>query len=147
MRADLMNNAQAINVLNDMKPIVKGLPFTQIGSGGTIFWNPNSTAQTITTRGMRIVNPTVALGHEILHAFDSNTGALDTKPRAFNGGYEQTSEIRASYFGNQLRRQLGLNYFRSHYSDGGASLLKNGNPVNVPQPELQNIEVIQYSDY
>lgn len=123
------------------------MPFNQIGSGRTIFWNPNSTTQTITTRGSRTVNSTVALGHELFHAYDANVGGLDTRTRAFNGGFEQTSEIRASYFGNQLRSAFGLRYCRSQYSNGGASLLKNGNPATVPRPEITNLEVIRYLDY
>ena len=136
MVADLMNNAQAIPILDKGKLVVEGLPFNQIGSGGTVFWNPDAEIETITTKGTRQANSTIGLGHELFHAYDANVGMLDYTLLPINNRFERRLEARATYFGNQLRRELGLGYYRSQYSDAGASLLNNGEPIDIPPPNI-----------
>jgi RHS repeat-associated protein len=141
--ANWMNNAQAARVLGEGKPIVEGLPFNSIGSGGFIYWNPSGSNEMITDKGTRYSNPNMALAHEMFHAFDASTGQLDTRYVSFNGGIENVSEIRAVYFANKVRGEWVNNkgnrvikHYRSQYSSGGASLLKDGMPINIEAPKL-----------
>src|SRR5690606_3242267 len=76
--------------------------FNQIGTGGSIAWHPTMKLETTEADGkVRVLDPDVALAHEMYHAFDSIRGLLDQR-MIIGEGYEMTNatEYRASYFEN-----------------------------------------------
>jgi len=116
--------------------------FNQIGTGGSIAWHPTMEIWTTEEDGKtRILDPDIALAHEMYHAFDSIRGLLDQ--RGVQGeGYENTNvaEYRASYFENLVRKELGLKY-RKYYSAGegkGGILDEFGEPRFISSPCLGN---------
>jgi RHS repeat-associated protein len=94
------------------------------GSGGTIYWNSNSTNGGLDITGSTVRPAYIGLGHEMAHASDSNQGLLHFSKdytNAITGAtYFSThngllkSEWRAAYRENIIRRQAGLS-FRTHY--------------------------------
>ena len=141
------NNAGAVQVLDEGKLFVEGLPFNKIGSGGIIYWNPNSTEQVMTTRGLQTPNSALSLGHELFHAYDANFGLLDRRLyMGINGGHEERTEFRASYFENQLRQRLNYPYrtFYNHTDPGAPPLLQNGNPINVSPPSITWLQYLRF---
>ena len=77
---------------------------------------------------------TLNLVHEMRHAADASTGQLDGSIVNADGVLFVRREIRAVYTENMVRQQRGMNSVRE--SMGSVSMLKNGNPVNAPLPEL-----------
>ena len=76
------------------------------------------------------------LGHEMGHAFDSDMGMLDSRRIEFNGGLEEIREIRAVYYENRIRQDLGKS-LRKNYSSGGPNLLNSsGNPMYIQPPSI-----------
>lgn len=129
-----MNNSHAFaSLISGTRPI-SNHPISGLGSGGIIYWNPNSQEKIITDNGVQTANTTMNLGHELFHAFDANFGNLDMR-RVSPGGTENR-EARAVYFTNQLRntKTINLNYNRTHYNSGEDNLrpVINGivRPVN-----------------
>ena len=103
------------------------------GSGGTIYWNPNSGNVTEVGGGVGFRRAT-NLAHELFHGYDANFGFLDN--RHVNG--LARDEWRASHFENQVRGQLGYPY-RSQYNtrNGPVNILNNSNqPVTMAQPSI-----------
>ena len=113
------NNSNALHVLEQGELVAGHLPFSQIGDGGTIFWNGS----------------TIQLGHELAHAHDSNYGLLDSRPTKINGEFVTIREARAVYRENLMRRQLGMR-LRTRYGDGQPARLldANNNPINYTNP-------------
>ena len=117
------------------------------GSGGTIYWNTNSTSGGLNLNGSTHRPAYIGLGHEMGHASDSNQGLLhfssDYTNSSTGATYSSThngllkSEWRAVYRENLIRSQAGIP-LRTHYgydiSTGvpcpiGPRLL---NPLNLP---------------
>jgi hypothetical protein len=120
----LNNNAYAFQVLEQGQNLVDYAPFNQIGSGGDIYWNP-SAGDSMTD-----------LGHEMGHAFDADMGMLDSRRVNFNGGIEEIREIRAVYYENRIKQDLGQP-LRKSYSESGPSLLNSsGNPMYIQPPSI-----------
>jgi len=123
-------NALAIFVQGRMTS--ENVPFNNIGAGGTIAWNPNTTE----------VFPHIALAHEMYHAFDSIRGLLDM--RFVHGPqfeFISLSEYRAVYFENLMRKFSGVEY-RTHYGEdhtGPGVLDEQGEPRKMPTPCLEQI--------
>ena len=121
--------ANALSIFSHGRMTSEEVPFKNIGTGGTISWNPK-------TAGLP---PHVALIHEMYHAFDSIRGILDM--RFVHGEkYESAfvSEYRAVYFENLARKAAGVEY-RTHYGQnqtGPGVLDENGNPRKMPSPCL-----------
>jgi len=128
---------------------VSGNSLGSSGSGGTIYFNPNSTQSGFNTAGNRNRPSYVGLAHEMFHGRDANQGLLyydHNYTNAFSGRTYNAqhngvnkSEWRAVYYENLLRSQAGLP-LRTHYrvqqtSNGyqptGTRLIDaNNNPIN-----------------
>jgi RHS repeat-associated protein len=111
------------------------------GSGGTIYWNPNSGNVTEVGGGVGF-RRTTNLAHELFHGYDANFGFLDNRP--VNG--LARDEWRASYFENQVRGQLGYPY-RSQYNtrNGPVNILNNNNqPVPMEQPSIWWLRMLMF---
>ena len=90
-----------------------------IGSGGTIFWNPQGVA--IPTQKGMLVNASMDLAHEMFHADDANFGLLNSEK---NKGVDK-DEWQAVYNENTLRQELGLplrTYYRVAVDSEGRRL-------------------------
>lgn len=119
----LNNNAYAFQALDQGQQLVDYAPFNQIGSGGDINWNPST--------GI------IGLGHELGHSYDANFGMLDSRKVEVNGGLEEIREIRAVYYENRIRQDLGKSLRKSY---GGPRLLDgNKNPIYHSTPFLQKL--------
>src|SRR5690606_17986210 len=132
-----INDAQAYQgQIQGSGPVGDGPPSTTIGTGGTIYWNPNSTQSYITLNGTSTANRSVLLGHELFHAYDANSGNLDS--RILPGGTVRM-EARAVYFGKQLRgtNTFGNRPLRYQYSRGSTNLLPGGSPLYVAPPSVE----------
>ncbi|WP_299464622.1 RHS repeat-associated core domain-containing protein [uncultured Microscilla sp.] len=128
-----LNNASAIMNLDpeNKHPFQKGdlwisgLPFDEIGSGGTVYWNPSYKFNS--------QNSALSLSHELFHAVDASEGLLD---RRFVFGMkgkrmgEEVIEVRAVYNTNLIRKKKGLP-LRKFYGDPKVPLVKNGSPINL----------------
>ncbi|HMP26295.1 MAG TPA: M91 family zinc metallopeptidase [Saprospiraceae bacterium] len=117
------NNTYALQVLEQGELLSKHLPFTQIGDGGTIYWQGDGA---------------ISLGHELAHAHDANYGLLDTRTTEINRGRAEIREIRAVYKENRIRGQMGKR-LRKNYSGGPSLLDSNKQPVNYINPFLFNL--------
>lgn len=133
------NNASAISLMNGDHGLQRtDQLFNRIGSGGTIYFNPEAVFQVNTTSGLQVLPLNVVMGHEMRHATDAATGQLDKGIRdPGTGSPFLGSEIRGNYTSNLLLRQLGYKYYQSTIAGSTIPILKNGNPVNVPKPELK----------
>ena len=111
-------------------------PSNIIGSGGNIYWNPNSSVEIATNKGLMTADPTQVLAHELFHGYDSNFGNLTWSryPDAING--TEIKEIRAVHFFNQLggTQTFNTGHYQTHYNSdrSGYYLLdSNGQPRTV----------------
>ncbi|MBK8705370.1 MAG: hypothetical protein IPN33_18565 [Saprospiraceae bacterium] len=116
------NNTYAFQVLDQRELLAGHLPFTQIGDGGTIYWQRDGA---------------ISLGHELAHAHDANYGLLDTRRTEVNGGQSEIREIRAVYKENRIREQMGKK-LRKNYNGGPNLLDSNKRPINYINPFLFN---------
>jgi hypothetical protein len=121
-----LNNATSIVNLALKAPMVEKIDFSQLGAGGILTWNPK-------TKGFKSF---LVLAHEMYHAYDSSRGIMD---RRFLISEEiemnEVTEIRAVYFVNQIRKELGLPYRTRYTSSEGPDLIDdNGNPIFIPAP-------------
>jgi len=102
---------------------VNGNTAGSMGSGGTIYWNANSTSGGLDLTGSTFRPTYIGLGHEMAHASDSNQGLLHfmkdytnatgaTYFCTHNGLFK--SEWRAVYRENLIRGQAGIS-LRTHY--------------------------------
>lgn len=121
------------------------------GSGGTIYWDSNSTRGGLDLTGSTARPAYIGLGHEMGHASDSNKGILHYSSDYTNpltgATYYSThqgllkSEWRAVYRENLIREQSGIP-LRTHYGYDittgvphpiGPRLLNSSNrPINYP---------------
>jgi RHS repeat-associated protein len=142
--ADNKNNAQAIQVINQLGiKVDESQPFNQIGSGGTIYFNPTSATINGTT-----FSPEIILTHEMGHAIDADKGLMDRSLIKIGGVCcEERTEARATYFQNIVSQQLGPKYpLRTYY--GGTelppmppALVKDGQPVYIPPPVIRTFPI------
>lgn len=116
----------------------EAIEFKKIGAGGRLRFDPSKTFTNIESDLVkRITLPVVTLGHEMYHAFDSVRGLLD---RRYADGetmeFNEVGEFRATYFENQIRKELGRKYRKFYGQDiGSKSLLdKNNEPYLLPTP-------------
>lgn len=87
---------------------------TNIGSGGTVYWDPNAGSVWELNNPNQVTNPTTNLFHELVHGWDSANGNLN------DTDYNQTGlsvmEYRAVFYENQARIEIGANkreYYKS----------------------------------
>jgi hypothetical protein len=132
--------SQAILFFHTLRKSDGGVPFTDIGVGGEILWHPTKELDTIEEDGVkRILDPHIALAHEMYHAFDSIRGILDMRHvRGEKYESESVLEYRAVWFENQVRKAMGFKY-RKHYSvphlppaEAQDLLDDNGQPIYIP---------------
>lgn len=134
-----MNHATMVVNLADLRPLVEGLIFQQMGNAGEVYWNPQIKSKFMEADGvMRFPPPAVVLAHELMHAYDSVRGMLD---RRFiqSETMEQTTvaEFRATYIENQMRKDLGGEYRRFYFYQEGSDkdlLDQNDELILVPTP-------------
>ena len=119
---DLRNNAEGSRVLSTGQKVLEFFEFSEIGSGGTVYWDPSARPDGEIS--------SLVLGHELFHALDASNGTLDSRYIKINGGSVQIQEMRAVYNTNLIRREMGRK-FRSSYSGGPSLLDSRGRPVNV----------------
>ena len=132
-----VNDAHYTQGIKTGKGQIYGSPKSNIiGSGGVIFWNPNSKIDIATNIGIKTADPTQVLGHEMFHGYDANFGNLvsDYYPNSAIG--TQVKEIRADCFFNQLgsAKTFNTGYYQTHYStdkSGYNYLDSNGQPRTV----------------
>lgn len=123
---ELRNNAEGLRVQETGKKVLDFYDFTEVGSGGTVYWDPNARPD-----GGK---PAIVLGHELFHGLDATRGMLDSRTIPIGGDFMQIQEVRAVYTENLIRRELGMK-MRAHYSNGAAQLIDAaGNPINVSPP-------------
>lgn len=112
--------------LSEIKAVTPNLKSSD-GSGGTIYYNPNTKESGFNTNGNRSRPGFIGLAHELFHARDSNRGQMfiDQNFRSYIGRHEglEKSEWRAVYFENILRGQLKIP-LRTHY---GTRMNESGN--------------------
>ena len=109
-----------------------------IGSGGTIYWNPEG-IELFTQKGLKR-NSTTDLAHELFHAMDANHGVMDNTD--YNGGISK-NEWQAVYNENLLRMEMQLplrTYYRKGITENGfiplgPRMTKKGKPI---KPEGYN---------
>jgi hypothetical protein len=127
------------------------------GSGGTIYWNANSTSGGLDLKGSTSRPAYIGLGHEMGHASDANQGLLHYGSMDKNGNvipasytnrvtgvtynYEYNgllkSEWRAVYRENIIRSQAGIP-LRTHYGINMSTGIPVGlgprllTPANLP---------------
>ncbi len=122
--------ASAISIIAGKHFVQGKIPFSGIGSGGFVFWNPNIKNN---------LPPHVILAHELFHALDSVRGLFDQ--RSIDGAtYEKTTvgEFRASYLENLVRKAAGVK-LRKYYGEiheGPGLLDEQGKPRPFPNPCL-----------
>ena len=104
------------------------------GSGGTVYFNCNTTLGVLTTTGNRMTESFISLGHELAHAWDAINGTLNTKNIP---GYSFTfAENFSTHIENKLRAENGLplRTFYGYNSDterGFYPLLKSDNCTSL----------------
>lgn len=131
------NNAGFIEGLDELRPRVERAEFSEIGSGGVVFWDPSTESLLMESDNkLRAIDPQVALGHEMFHAFDAMRGFLDLRLVKGDGlEITEVAEYRAVYFENLLRKELGYKYRRFLNSgDTNDMLDKNNMPILLPTP-------------
>ncbi len=142
--------AQAVSFFM-YKRMSGAIPFKDVGVGGQIYWNPGGDFKIVEEDGiLRNVDPDVALGHELYHAFDSIRGVLDMGMIKGDGySFDSVLEYRAVYFENMVRQELGHKK-RKFYSAPTLSpgedysmypdmLNDDGEPISIPAPCLSTM--------
>ena len=109
----------------------------QIGSGGTIYWNPSDpNAGTLATTKGSLFNPTTNLAHELAHGWDANFGLLSQSPNTSNGLLMM--EGRASYIENQIRSELNYPLRTLYRRDGVSYNLLDSKNNPIPYGAISN---------
>jgi hypothetical protein len=116
------------------------------GSGGTIYWNANSTSGGLDLTGSTSRPAYIGLGHEMGHASDANQGLLHFSSDYTNGVTGATyfsthngllkSEWRAVYHENLIRGQAGIP-LRTHYGIN----MTTGVPVGTGPSLIMSVRV------
>lgn len=123
---DLRNNAEGLRVQETGKKVIEFFDFTEVGSGGTVYWDPSARPNGEKSN--------IVLAHELFHGLDATNGMLDSRYINVNGGMEQIQEVRAVHNTNLIRREFGYKLRRNYSSNGPSLLDANGNPINVSPP-------------
>lgn len=84
---------------------------TEIGSSGTVSWNPNRGGVWELNQPSQVSKTTTNLFHELVHAWDSFNGNLDNT--FYNNTSLKKQEARAVYYENLVR--MDLNYNKREY--------------------------------
>ena len=136
------NDAGFISMMDMLKPMVERLPFSQIGYGGQIRWNPKTKASFIESDfKKRMVDVDLILVHEMYHAYDGIRGLLDRRfvqaSEDEHYEFQPVCEFRAVRMENVARKAMGYLY-RRFYSDNSHSdndmLTEQGEPEALPTP-------------
>lgn len=139
------NDAGLISMFDELRPMVDGMPFGQIGFGGFIYWNPKTDASFVEADYViRKVDVDLILAHEMYHAYDGMRGLLDRRfvKNVEDERYEfqPVCEYRAVRLENIARKALGYKY-RRYYSENQGSpndmLDDNDEPEVMPTPCIQ----------
>jgi RHS repeat-associated protein len=117
---------------------------TNIGSGGTVYWNPNAGSVWELNNSNKATNTTTNLFHEMVHGWDSVNGNLDSSD--YNGTGLSVMEYRAVYYENQARMDLNANkreFYKSTYDANGSlipypprTLDSSNSPIFVAPPSI-----------
>jgi hypothetical protein len=135
------NDATFIANVSELRPFVDGMPFSQIGFGGHILWNPNFKSDFVEEDyKKRGIDADIVLAHEMYHAYDGMRGLLDR--RQVSGDdyeFQEVCEYRAVRMENIVRKAFGYKYrrFYSEPSDlySAKDMLDDHNePVVIPTP-------------
>ncbi|PIN84323.1 MAG: hypothetical protein COV65_01295 [Nitrosopumilales archaeon CG11_big_fil_rev_8_21_14_0_20_33_24] len=136
------NNAGFISMLDELKPMVDGLPFDRIGFGGFIYWNPQTKASFVEEDNVeRQVDTDLILAHEMYHAYDGMRGLLDRRFVQSEGEekleFQPICEYRAVRMENITRKALGYKYRRYYGGQAGDAqdmLDEHNEPEVMPTP-------------
>ncbi len=135
------NNVTMIMNLDERRPMIDRLPFSQIGYGGQILWNPSTKASFMESDNViRKVNTDIILAHEMLHAYDGMRGLLDRRfVKSETHEFQPVAEYRAVRMENIVRKAMGYKH-RRFYSTPS---VKNTNELDFNQDMLdENNETI-----
>lgn len=135
------NDAGFISMMDDLRPMVDGMPFSQIGFGGQIHWHPNIKSDFVEVDyKKRFVDKDLVLAHEMYHAYDGMRGLLDRRfIKSDEYEFQPVCEYRAVRLENAARKGLGYKY-RRYYSDPHTDrspkdmLDDNDEPIVIPTP-------------
>lgn len=135
------NEAGFISFLDELRPMIDRMPFSQVGYGGIVFWNPGIKAEFIEDDyRKRFVDRDIALAHEMYHAYDGMRGLLDRRfVKSETHEFQPVAEYRAVRMENITRKALGQHY-RRYYSDPANDhdpkdmLDDNDEPIIMPTP-------------
>lgn len=135
------NDAGFISMMDDLRPMVDGMPFSQIGFGGFIQWNPNIKAEFVEVDyKKRFVDKDLVLAHEMYHAYDGMRGLLDRRfVKSDTHEFQPVCEYRAVRMENILRNDFGYKYRRFYSAPDDMNTIKdmldeNDEPVVMPTP-------------
>lgn len=135
------NDAGFISMMDELRPLVDGMPFSQIGFGGFIYWNPKTKASFIEEDYiLREVDKDLILAHEMYHAYDGMRGLLDRRfVKSDVHEFQPVCEYRAVRFENIIRKALGYKYRRFYSTptdlQSPKDLLNDNNePLVIPTP-------------
>jgi len=138
------NEAGFISMLDDMRPMIEQFPFTNIGYGGKILWNPNIKASFVESDYQeRQVDADLVLVHEMYHAYDGMRGLLDRRfVKADNLEFQPVCEYRAVRMENIMRARFGDHYRRFYSKPSDLYIDKdmldeNNEPEILPTPCVQ----------
>lgn len=133
------NDSIFVMALDELRPMVERMPFSQIGFTGRINWNHNLKVKLMESDYIeREADPSLALAHEMLHAYDGMRGLLDRR-MVWGENFENTTiaEYRAVRFENLMRKEFGQKYRRFYSASDNLSkdmLDDNDEPIVMPTP-------------
>lgn len=133
------NDSIFVMALDELRPMVERMPFSQIGFTGRINWNHNLRPKLVESDYVeREANPALSLAHEMMHAYDGMRGLLDRR-MVWGDKFEGTTiaEYRAVRFENIMRKELGQKYRRFYSASDNHDkdmLDDNDEPIIMPTP-------------
>lgn len=135
------NNAGFISMLDELRPMVDGMNFSQIGFGGMIYFNPNIKAEFVEADyKKRYVDKDLVLAHEMYHAYDGMRGLLDRRfVKSDTHEFQPVCEYRAVRMENIARAAFGYKFRRFYSAPEDTNTVKdmlddNDEPVVMPTP-------------
>ena len=136
-----MNNAGFISMMDELRPMVEKMPFSKIGFGGFIHWNPKTQAAFIEEDYKeRDVDTDLILAHEMYHAYDGMRGLLDRRfVKSDTHEFQPVCEYRAVRFENLMRKAFDYKYRRFYSKPQQLQTPKdmlddNNEPIVIPTP-------------